>query len=160
MAVAPSFENYKRLSDPFFENGKMYIMVEHPNTHNERKVRWYSDSELGKKYRTKTEEEKSGWDNLKQVRGFSEGPILIIRGIKSDADETWCEQSCARYAMGLGWHIVSNDKLPEDAPKHFKYVILKWDEFKDGDDRHMKTPAELTAIIDEKFQNNEFIMYN
>lgn len=66
-------------------------------------------------------------------------------------DEEWLKHSCARYAVGIGWHIVSTDTFPEDAPKH---LILGWDEFRNGDDRHMKKPA---AILDKKAKNKEWI---
>ena len=50
MPVAPSFQNFTRLSEPFFKNGKTYIKVKNPSTGTEREVRWYSDSEYAKAY--------------------------------------------------------------------------------------------------------------
>lgn len=160
MAVAPSFESYKRLSEPFVKNGKMYIRVEHPNTHNAREVRWYSDAEYAKNYGKKLQEQNdNGWDGLKHARGFDNGPILVIRGIKTNEDEEWCKLSVARFAVGIGWHIVSTDTLPDDVPEHFKFLLLSWDEFRDGDDRHMKTPQQLAAILEKKARNKEWIKF-
>lgn len=49
--VAPSFQSYKVIiAEPFLKNGKLYITVEHPNTHNHRDVRWYSDKEYQRAY--------------------------------------------------------------------------------------------------------------
>ena len=155
MPTAPSFKDYKCLSEPFSKNGKMYIRVEHPNTHNTRDVRWYSDTEYAKIY-GKQEVKQDGWDNLKFTRGFSKGPILVIRNVRP-ADEEWCKASCARYAVGIGWHIVSTDTIPDDAPKHFKFLLLGWNEFRLGDDRHMKSPNALSEILDAKARKKEWI---
>lgn len=159
MPTAPSFESYKRISEePFIKNGKYYITVEHPNTKNHRDVRWYSEAEFAKAYGKKLSsgDEDKGWDNLKRVRGFEKGPILVIRGNRA-ADEEWLRASIARYAVGIGWHFISTDTFPEDAPEHFKYLLLGWDEFRDGDDRHMKTPAELSTILDKKARKQEWV---
>ena len=49
--VAPSFQTYKVISnEPFLKNGKMYITIEHPNTHNHREVRWYTEKEYERAY--------------------------------------------------------------------------------------------------------------
>lgn len=156
MPTAPSFKDYKRLSEPFAKNGKMYIKVEHPNTHNARDVRWYTDAEFAKNY-GKQEKKDDGWDGLKHARGFDNGPILVIRNVRGPADEEWCKASCARYAVGIGWHIVSTDEFPADAPEHFKYVLLGWNEFRLGDDRHMKDPNALAAIISAKCRKGEYV---
>ena len=155
MAVAPSFEKYKRLSEPFEKNGKMYVRVEHPNTHNARDVRWYNEFEYAKAYGKS--DPKDGYDNLKQVRGFADGPILVIRNVKTE-DEEWLKASCARFAVGIGWHIVSTDELPQDAPPHFKYTLLGWDEAK-IDERHLKDPKDLATIILNKIRKNECVSF-
>ena len=161
MAVAPSFKDFERLTEPFAENGKWYIVVKHPNTGNSRKVRWYSELEYAKNYANKlTEEEKTGIPNLKTIRGFAKGPIVVIRNIKNSADEAWCEHSVARFAVGIGWHFVSTDTLPDEIPSHLKFTLLNWDEFRDNDETHMKTPDALAAIIDKKIKNKEFFAFN
>ena len=156
MPVAPSFQNFTRLSEPFFKNGKTYIKVKNPSTGTEREVRWYSDSEYAKAYGKKMSDHKDGWDGLKHARGFDNGPILVIRGNKA-ADEDWLRGSVARYAVGIGWYIASTDVFPDDAPEHLKYLLLGWDEFRDGDDRHMKKPSELSTILDRKARAKEWV---
>ena len=136
MPTAPSFCNYKVItSTPFVKNGKSYITVEHPKTGNRRDVRWYTDAEYAKLYNVKAE------INLKKARGFSNGPILLIRNAKP-SDTEWLYKSNARYATDVGWYIVSTEELPADAPKHFKYFILTWDEFQ------MATP--ISSILKQK----------
>lgn len=154
MPTAPSFKDFKRLSEPFCKGGKMYIKVEHPSTHNERDVRWYNDIEYAKNY-GRHEKQVDGFDNLKKVRGFEKGPILVVRGVRGPADEEYLKKSIARYAMGIGWHFISTDNLPTDAPKHFKYILLSWNEAKLGDDRHIKNPKDLATIINAKVRDNK-----
>lgn len=160
MPVAPSFANYKRITDePFYKNGKAYITVEHPNTHNHRDVRWYTDAEYAKAYGKKLADADKGFDGLKHARGFDNGPILVIRRNRPE-DEEWLRKSIARYAVGIGWYIVSTDTFPEDAPEHLKYLLLSWEEFRDGDDRHMKKPEQLAAILSKKAANKEWFNIN
>lgn len=162
MAVAPSFTNFKKLSEPFFENGKYYIMVEHPNTKNSRKVRWYSDAEIAKNYGSKMEINPNyeKWGGLKKARGFEKGPILIIRNVKP-ADEDWLNKSVARYAIDTGWYIVSTDVLPDDYPKHFKFLALGWEEFKsEDDDQKAKPPAEIGRIIRVKELKKQYLNFD
>lgn len=155
--VAPSFKDFPIVKEQYVKGGKYYVDVKNPKTGTVRSVRWYTDAEFAKNYGKKLEDK--GWDGLKHARGFDKGPILVIRGARS-TDEEWLKHSCTRYAVGIGWHIVSTDTFPEDAPKHLKYLILGWDEFRNGDDRHMKKPAELAAILDKKAKNKEWININ
>ena len=64
MATAPSFQNLERLSEPFEENGKEYILVK-TKSGTTRKVRWYE--EAPKRIRP-----------VKEVLGFTKGYITIF----------------------------------------------------------------------------------
>lgn len=151
MSVAKSYENFTKLSEPYEENGKMYIQLQNPKTGTIRKARWYEEAKVKKT--------NSGNPNLKRVRGFSKGPILVVRNIKTHADELWCKESNARYAVGIGWHFVSEEELPAEMPKSLKYVLLTWDEFKGKDDFHSKTSKQLAAIITRKLEANKTITF-
>lgn len=166
MAVAPSFKDFPIVGEIFLKNGRNYVKVKNPSTGNVREVRWYTDSELAKITRKKaptnaTADGRKRFHGLKHARGFDNGPILIIRGLKSIEDEEWCKLSCARFAVGMGWYIVSTDTFPDDAPDHLKYVLLSWDEFRDGEDTEegtlMKTPEQIAAIINGKIKRKEFV---
>ena len=157
MPLAPSFAEFERLSEPFYENGKYYMNVRNPKTGTERKVRWYTDAEYAKNYGKKLSTD-DGFDGLKHARGFDNGPILVIRGNRAD-DEEWLRASITRYAVGIGWYIVSTDTLPEDAPKHFKYLLLGWQEAI-IDERHMKKPNDLNALLAEKARKREWVNFN
>ena len=156
MPLAPSFANFERLSEPYFDNGKYYMNVRNPKTKTERKVRWYTDAEFAKAYGKKLSPD-DGFDGLKEARGFSKGPILVIRNHRA-TDEEWLKKSVARYAVGIGWYIVSTDVLPDDAPEHFKYLALGWKEAI-IDERHMKKPTELSALLSEKAVRGEWIKF-
>lgn len=161
MATAPSFTNFKKLSEPFFENGKNYIWVEHPRTKNKRKVRWYTDAEIAKNYGSKVEQNPhyEKWGGLKKARGFEKGPILIIRNVRTTEDEEWLRNSIARYAVDTGWYIISTDELPFDYPKHFKFLALGWLEFKGADEQTAKPATEIAKIISEKERKKEYIVF-
>ena len=155
--VAPSFKDFSIVKEQYIKDGKYYVDVKNPRTGTIRSVRWYSDTEYAKNYGKKLSDDNANW-NMKHARGFDNGPILVIRNIRS-TDEEWLKHSCARYAVGIGWYIVSTETFPNDAPSHFKYLILGWDEFK-ADDHHPKKPTELAAILDKKVKNKEWIKIN
>ena len=158
--VAPSFQTYQMVvAEPFMKNGKLYVTVEHPNTHNHRDVRWYTDTEYAKAYGGKAGgEATNGFSGLKQARGFSRGPIMLIRNTKA-ADEAWLGASQARYATDIGWYVASTDCFPVKHPEHFRFLFLDWEEFA-ADERHAKSPDELKQIIKSKEKNNEYILSN
>lgn len=155
--VAPSFQAMKRISEVYFKEGKYYVDVKNEKTGTVRSVRWYTDAEYAKSYGKKLSTD-DGFDGLKHARGFDNGPILVIRGNRAD-DEEWLRASIARYAVGIGWYIVSTDTLPEDAPKHFKYLLLGWQEAI-IDERHMKKPNDLNALLAEKARKREWVNFN
>lgn len=155
--VAPSFKDFPIVKEQYVKGGKYYVDVKNPKTGTVRSVRWYSDAEYAKNYGKKLSDDNTNW-NMKHARGFDNGPILVIRNVRS-TDEEWLKHSCARYAVGIGWYIVSTETFPADAPAHLKYLILGWDEFK-VDDYHPKKPTELAAILDKKAKNKEWIRIN
>jgi len=157
--VAPSFQTYKLITEtPFTKNGKQYVTVEHPNTHNHRDVRWYTEAEYAKAYgraAANKSKEVNGFAGLKLCRGFTRGPILLIRNTKS-ADEQWLGASNARYATDVGWYVASTDSFPVAHPGHFRFLLLDWEEFCQ-DETHAKSPEELQQIIRKKEKANDYI---
>lgn len=174
--VAPSFQSFEIIGEVFIKGAKDYIKVKNPKTGNVRDVRWYSEAEFAKAYGKKIETaaktpgdgidaawefywSEEGFDGLKHARGFDKGPILVLRGVRTEADEQWCRKSIARYAVGIGWHFVSTDILPDDIPAHFKMVLLGWNEFRDGDDRHSKRPSQLADLISKKVREKQLVTF-
>ncbi len=129
MSVAPSFANLERLSEPFEENGKEYILVK-TKSGTTRKVRWYE--EPMKKIRP-----------LKEVLGFSKGYITIFKGDTYPLLE-WFQQSPCRFHIFWGWYLVSEE---EDLqwPAGVTPIQLKWEDVAMVDEDQLKTE---TAIKD------------
>ena len=154
MPVSPMFQkSYKQISnEPFYKNGKLYVTMQHLNTGNKRDARWYTDSEYAKAYGKKLDENidpNETAESMKKCRGFSDGPILVIRHNRP-SDEEWLRASVARYAVGIGWYICSTDTFPKDAPAHLKYLLLSWDEFWNSSTNCPKKAGELVQILNEK----------
>ena len=149
--VAPSFQSMTIVSDIYLKNGRTYVDVRNESTSKTRSVRWYNDEEYAKQYGILPQPtETAGFPGLKQARGFSDGPILVVSNANnSNESAEWLNASNARFATDIGWYFVSTEKLPDDIPEHFQLVSLTWEEFS-KDETHAKTSAELKAIIMEK----------
>ena len=133
MATAPSFANLERLSEPFEENGKEYILVK-TKSGTTRKVRWYE--EPMKKIRS-----------TKEVLGFSKGYITIFKGDTYPVLE-WFQQSVARYHNFWGWYIVSEDEVPEIIPAGVTPIQLKWEDVAFADEDQLRPESQIKEHID------------
>lgn len=134
--TAPSFTNYPRESEPYEKGGKMYVDVRHPNTGNVRSVRLYTEKEFNKAYKQACatsgsasagpakRQSKIGAVNLKKARGFSAGPITLIK----TKDEEFLSKSNARYACDIGWYFVSTEEIPA-LPGDAQTKLMTWEEF-------------------------------
>lgn len=139
--VAPSFQGMTLLSEPYLKNNKTYIDVRNEKTQNIRSVRWYTEKEYEKAYGSKNNQLFS----IKDCRGFSEGPIIVIRNIQTPHEECWLRRSVARHAADVGWYFASTDSIPLDAPSTFKYIPLTWEEA--SSNGKMKPASELARIL-------------
>lgn len=133
MATAPSFANLERLSEPFEENGKEYILVK-TKSGTTRKVRWYE--EPMKKIRS-----------TKEILGFSKGYITIFKGDTYPVLE-WFQQSVARYHNFWGWYIVSEDEVPEIIPAGVTPIQLKWEDVAFADEDQLRPESQIKEHID------------
>ena len=78
--VAPSFQGFEFLTEPYSANGKMYIRVRNPKTGTERQVRWYDNAEFRKLYPSvKVEIKDKYYRSRKEVLGFDKGYITIFK---------------------------------------------------------------------------------
>lgn len=158
MPTAPSFQEMPIVKEPFYDNGKMYVEVKNLKTSKIRKVRWYSATEYARAYGNKFKAEDAP-DRIKNIRGFSDGPVLVCRGNEKEND-AWLRKSNARYAIGMGWYFVSTEKIPDDLPKDLKLIAISWDEVKE-DEKTLKSPNKIAKIIDEKaFTNKDVIIFD
>ena len=132
MATAPSFQNLERLSEPFEENGKEYILVK-TKSGTTRKVRWYE--EPMKKIRP-----------LKEVLGFTKGYITIFKGDTYSLLE-WFQDSTARYHKFWGWYFTSEEELPE-IPAGITPIQLKWEDVAFADEDQLRPESQIKEHID------------
>jgi hypothetical protein len=147
--VAPSFQALQLLSEPFLKNGKYYVTVK-TNKGGERVVRWYDEKEYNKAFGTKIVAKASKKWDMRQARGFSEGPVYVLRNLSKTA-VAYCESHPhIRFAVDVGWHIPSEHPIPQDLPADLKLVPLSYEDFKGADDETPKPAALLAAIINKK----------
>ena len=127
--VAPSFQNFEFLTEPYSANGKMYIRVRNPKTKTERQVRWYTEKEYYKLYpeeKVKSNSSDKYYRPLKEVLGFNKGYITLIRG-DIDNNFGWLATSIARYHKYWGWYIISTENIPDDIPSSLNFYQLNWE---------------------------------
>ena len=132
MATAPSFADLERLSEPFEENGKEYILVK-TKSGTTRKVRWYEDPM--KKIRP-----------LKEVLGFTKGYITIFKGDTYSLLE-WFQESTARYHNFFGWYFISEEELPK-IPAGVTPIQLKWEDIAFADEDQLRPESQIKEHID------------
>ena len=133
MATAPSFANLERLSEPFEENGKEYILVK-TKSGTTRRVRWYE--EPMKKIRP-----------LKEVLGFTKGYITIFKGDTYSLLEWFQEEPKCRYHKFFGWYVTSEDELPT-LPAGLEPIQLKWDDVAFADEDQLRPESQIKEYID------------
>ena len=139
MSVAPSYRSYKILTEPYQENNKWYVDIEHPNTHKVRKARWYD-----------AEEQDSGAFKpirpLKDVLGFSSGSILIFRG-DIEQLEDWFKESPCRYHNYWGWFLASED-MGEICffPAGIEPIELQWSDIS-KDDNNLLSETQAREVV-------------
>lgn len=133
MATAPSFANLERLSEPFEENGKEYILVK-TKSGTTRRVRWYE--EPMKKIRP-----------LKEVLGFTKGYITIFKGDTYSLLEWFQEEPKCRYHKFFGWYVTSEDELPT-LPAGLEPIQLKWEDVAFADEDQLRPESQIKEHID------------
>ena len=131
--TAPSFKDFERVSEPYTKAGRLYVDVKHPSTGNVRSVRLYTEQEFAKAYKqacatsgsaSARPAKRHGAIDLKKARGFSAGPITLIK----TKDEEFLNKSNARYACDIGWYFVSTEEIPT-LPSDAQTKLMTWEEF-------------------------------
>lgn len=131
MPVAKTYQKYSVIGEPYKEKGKAYIKIDYKGT--EKAVRWYSDNEYAKLYPTETkvatptiDKNSKYYRPQKDVLGFEEGYIHLLRGVNEDNEE-FVRASKARYTRWWGWYWPSCEKLPPVYPYGIEFIKLDWD---------------------------------
>lgn len=151
--VAPSFQAFEMLCEPYEVNGKQYIKVRNPRTGTERQIRFYSEAEYRKLYpdsdaKASIEEKKKDkyYRPLRDVLGFSKGYITIFGNTDHENDYFMLNKNC-RYAVRWGWYVPSEKEIPDDLPDEvISYRLNYASVFLDPDT--LKPEAEITKAVD------------
>jgi hypothetical protein len=133
MATAPSFADLERLSEPFEENGKQYILVK-TKSGTTRRVRWYE--EPIKKIRP-----------TKDVLGFSKGYIYLVKGDTYNFKD-WLRESEAVYRTCWGWAFPSDVELPQ-LPAGLSVVKLLWEKVAYVEEDELRTQSAIDEAVAE-----------
>ena len=158
--VAPSYQSFDILTEPYTLNNKTYIKVRNPKTGTERQVRFYEPSEYKKAFpNAQTPEEKITfapspksdpyYKPQKIVLGFlpPEDSITIFRGdIDSDQHIEFFRSHGAKYTRWWGWYFPSSS-LPTSLPPSLEPVTLPWASVAANEDSLLPDSA-LAPIID------------
>ena len=125
MAVAKSYQNLTIIGEPYESTGKMYVQVKNEKTGTVRQVRWYTDDEYARLYKTNTANPRAP-KTQKEALGFYEGYITVFKGNTYQHLE-WFRESVAKYNKLFGWYISSKYNLPFDLPAGLEPIIVEWE---------------------------------
>ena len=125
MAVAKSYQNLTIIGEPYEVTGKMYVQVKNEKTGVVRQVRWYTDEEYSRMYKTETANPKKV-TTQKEALGFYEGYITVFKGNTYQHLE-WFRNSVAKYNKLFGWYISSKYNLPFDLPAGLEPIRIDWE---------------------------------
>ena len=136
--VARSFQSFIQVSEPYKENGRMYVSVQNPVNNKVRKVRWYTEDEYRRAFPTaEVPVEQSLMKNQNIALGFKEGYIHIFKGDFSvEENVEWFKlnkELC--YNTIFGWFLPSTETLPEGMPEGFEMIKVLWDDVSNGGDQ-------------------------
>lgn len=126
MSVAPSFQSFEMLTEPYAVGDKMYIKVRNPKTGTERQVRWYEEKKKVSHSTPVLNAQDVYYKPQKEVLGFTKGYITIFKGDTYKYLD-WFRASIARYARYWGWYIISTDEIPNDIPEELEPIQLAWE---------------------------------
>lgn len=144
MPVAPSYQKYTTIGEPFSSNNKLYVKLS-----NSKTVRWYTDAQYEKLYPSKSPSEKTDATasrSKKEVLGFSLGFITIFKG-DTYAHLEWFRESVARYNKLWGWFIPSEENVPDDLPQGLAPVRLEWSQV-GLSDNDLRAEKDIMSAID------------
>lgn len=135
MSVAPSYQKYSIIGNPYTKNDKEYILIDFHG--RQKEVRWYRE------YRRIRP--------LKDVLGFSKGFIYLFQGPAADFD-FWFRQRNFVYREYWGWALTSDEPLPDDIPYGLTPVKLPWEKVVSPQD-----PNKLRPFDEIKLEANKLL---
>lgn len=174
MPVAPSFQKFEILNEPFEINSKLYVNVLNKKTNSVKQVRYYSEKEYNKLYGQKTEQESAfskepaiKVNSMRKAFGFDKGYITIFKGDTYSHLE-YFQLSTARYCKHWGWYFISTEPLPDDIPEDVTPIQLPWELVGEGEELkpealvkiavesliYEESPSQFVGSIGERLEIN------
>lgn len=143
--VAPSYQKYNTIGDPYYINKRQYIVIDmgHGKT---KSVRYYTEAEYNRLYPPVKiiQPAKSRRDTL----GFGEaGYIWVFKG-ETYENLDWFHSSPCRYTRVWGWYLPSNIDMPDPLPANVEPFKLYWDEVSFNGD--LIPEDQLKMVVDSK----------
>lgn len=145
--VAKTYQDLEIVESPYEKDSRMYVKVR-TKKGALKEVRWYTAREYAKMYGLPD----PGMDfDAKRGLGFHKGYIHIFT--HDMENDEYFRKSIARYAIHLGWYVVSNDELPTDLPAGVKAIKLSWELVSEND--KIFAYDKVKMIVDKIRKENE-----
>ncbi len=160
MPVAPSYQGFEMIGEPFTSNGKQYIQVKNPKTGTSRTVRWYSEKEYAKAYPSAEKPTADPYyKSQKELLGFGEkGYIIAFKG-DTYPHKDFFKEAGARYTRWFGWSFPTEEDVPSALPAGISAVKLYWDKM-NKNDKWLASDEKIKAYVDSVMyepSNSEYI---
>lgn len=159
MPVARSYQSLEQIGEPYISNGKQYVNLRFKNG-NIKPARWYTNSEYKKLYgeMTVSGSHASCYRPQKEVLGFIKDFIWIFEPkVGMNEEDSWFQQSKARYTKWWGWCFTSGEFLPKDLPFGYNPIKLPW-EVVGISNGSLKSNADIERAINNFFEPNSAII--
>ena len=141
--IAPSYQKYKIITDPYEINGRQYVQID-MGKNKTKQVRWYSESEYNKMYPPVKVIQPA--KSRKDVLGFGDaGFIWIFKG-ETYENLDWFRDSPCRYARTWGWYLPSNIEMPEPLPAGVEPIKLNWEDV--SFDNQLISEEQIHQVVD------------
>lgn len=125
MAVAKSYKDLPKQSDPFMKDGKMWITVLH--TKGPKDVRWYTEAQYAALYHIAAQAAQSTTFNARTAFGFGEaGYITIYKGNPEALYKRLHGSKEAWFNNIFTWYTTAEMPIPQDLPKGTTPIRLDW----------------------------------
>jgi len=127
--TAKTYISWKWLSEPFKEDGKLYIIVEHPKTGRAKTVRFYED-------KAHNDLKPKGENTLFKVFGFENKDseiLLILDGkLTEEQREEYFYSNWKRGGnwkitrlFGNSWYAPKDESVPPEIKKFVQHISWK-----------------------------------
>lgn len=143
--VAPTYQKYEVITDPYTINGRQYVQVR-MSANKTKQVRFYDEQEYNKLYPPVKIIQPA--KSRRYPLGFGDaGFIWLFKGNTYNALD-WFRASPCRYTRAWGWYLPSDIEMPDPLPVEVEPVKLYWDEVSLND--QLIDEKDIKQIADSK----------